>query len=62
MYVQVLIGFDVLSFGAEVIVRKAVDLPGCARFSPMVICMTVFAVGLWQLNLIQTVDIQQVIG
>ena len=62
MYVQILIGFDVLIFGAVIIVRKAVALPGRTGISPMVICMTVFAVGLWQLHLIQTVGGQQVIG
>jgi len=45
MYVQVLIGFVVLIGGAEVLVRGAVSLASRLGISPMVIGMTVVAVG-----------------
>jgi len=61
-YIQVVIGFDGLIVGADIMARKAVALPSGTGISPMVICMAVFAVGLWQLDLIQTIGVQQVIG
>lgn len=45
MYVQVLIGFVVLIGGAEILVRGAVSLASRLGISPMVIGMTVVAVG-----------------
>ena len=51
MSVQVLIGFDVSIVGAEIMVCEATALARRTGKSPMVLCITVFAVGLWQLYL-----------
>lgn len=45
MYIQVLVGFVALIGGAEILVRGAVSLAGRMGISPMVIGMTVVAVG-----------------
>ena len=51
MSVQVLFGFDVSIVGAEIMVGEATAQARRTGNAPMVICITVFAIGLWQLYL-----------
>ena len=51
MSVQVLIGFDISIVGAEIMVREATALESRTGNSPMVICIAVFALGVWHLYL-----------